>query len=103
MNQASLNALSLAMLFAQAEDRAQHGGLAWVVLDDPVQSLDDAHQTGLAKAIERLAAACRILVAATPSPFVSRLEEYVPLPRRFVMLADWKPSTGARIREVREP
>ena len=47
MNQADINALSLAILFAQAEAAALGGEFAGVLLDDPVQSLDEAYQRGL--------------------------------------------------------
>lgn len=97
MNQAAINALSLAALFAQAEDAAARGGLAWVVLDDPVQSLDEAHQQGLAEAIRRLSDRCHVLIAAVPSPLVERLRTHVPVERRFLFLGPWQEEVGSTI------
>jgi hypothetical protein len=97
MNQASINALSLAALFAQAEDAAARGGLAWVVLDDPVQSLDQVHQQGLADAVGRLAAHCHVLVGVVPSGLVERLRTHVPVERRFLYLAPWQEATGSQV------
>jgi hypothetical protein len=97
MNQADINALSLAALFAQAEDAAARGGLAWVVLDDPVQSLDAAHQQGLADAVGRLAARCHVLVGVVPSGLVERLRTHVPAERRFLHLAPWQEATGSQV------
>jgi DNA repair exonuclease SbcCD ATPase subunit len=97
MNQAALNALSLAALFAQAEAAAARGGLAWVVLDDPVQSLDQVHQHGLAEAMGRLAARCHVLIGVVPSGLVERLRTHVPVERRFLYLAPWREDAGSRV------
>ena len=97
MNQAAINALSLAALFAQAEDAAAREGLAWVVLDDPVQSLDEAHQQGLAEALRRLSERCHVLIAAVPSPLVERLRTHVPAERRFLFLGPWQEESGSTI------
>ncbi|HZO09226.1 MAG TPA: AAA family ATPase [Myxococcota bacterium] len=86
LNQASLNAISLALLFAQAEDRAKNGLPTMVVLDDPDQSLDDEHRNGLARAIDRVARACPVIVAATPGRLADRLMSHVMLPRRAIRL-----------------
>jgi hypothetical protein len=87
LNQASLNAISLAMLFAQAEERAKNGLFSMVVLDDPDQSLDEEHKAGLARAIERIAKSAPVVAAATPGRFAERLMTHVALPRRAIRLA----------------
>ncbi len=97
LNQAAINAVSLAMVCAQAEARARAGGLAWVVLDDPVQSLDVAHQAGLARALERLSDSCSVLLAVVPSALVDRLRDYVSAPRRIGYLGAWDPDGGASV------
>jgi hypothetical protein len=97
LNQASLNALSLAVLFAQAEEQARRGGFASVVLDDPTQSLDDERQVGLADALEELCRSCTVLIAVVPGAFSARLESHVSVKRRFVSLAPWDRTRGARI------
>lgn len=102
LNQASLNAISLAMLFAQAEERARSGLFSIVVLDDPDQSLDDEHKTGLARAIERVAESCPVIVAATPGRFTERVMSHVALPRRAIRLALRDPKTGVRIESQEE-
>lgn len=102
LNQASLNAISLALLFAQAEDRAKAGLPTMVVLDDPDQSLDDEHRAGLARAIERVARACPVIVAVTPGRLVERLMSHVSLPRRAIRLAPLDAERGVRIESQEE-
>lgn len=63
LNQAALNALSLAILFAQAEGRARDGRPAWLMLDDPIQSLDASARSGLAKALKELSTTLPVIVA----------------------------------------
>lgn len=99
LNQATLNAVSLALLFAQAEARARGGAFAWVVLDDPAQSLDAAHQEGLARAIARVARTCPVVVATTPGPLADALRDRVSIPRRILRLGRWERRGGARIAE----
>jgi hypothetical protein len=86
-NQARLNAVSLALLFAQAQEQARQGRLAWAIIDDPVQSLDEHHQRGLARAIELLSEHCHVLLSATWSdPLVERIRTHVACERQIVTL-----------------
>jgi len=104
LNQAALNSVSLALLLAQAEERARAGRAAFVVLDEPGQSLDDEHQAGLARAIEHLAAICPVIVATPPGALAERLVEGREPSRRVLKLAPrdpGEPRRGARI-ESRE-
>ncbi len=75
-NQASLSALSFALLFSRAEARSDEGRLAAVLLDDPCQSLDDARARGLARAVVELSKACPLIVAAPPGGFVEELRQH---------------------------
>ena len=102
LNQAALNAISLALLFAQAEERAKAGVPTWVVLDDPGQSLDTERQDGLARAIERLARSCPVVVATTPGRLAERLLSATSSPRRAIRLAARDPSGAARIEPQEE-
>jgi len=95
LNQASLNALSLALLFAQAEARAASGAPAWIVVDDPAQSLDPEHQAGLARAIERVAALCPVIVATPDGPLATALVALRGA--ALVRLAPWNASRGAEV------
>jgi exonuclease SbcC len=99
LNQAALNALSLAVLFAQAEESSRRGGFACVLLDDPIQSLDEERQVGLAEALEELSRACPVLIAVVPGAFAERLRTHVSVKRRFVTLAPWDKARGASIAE----
>jgi len=78
LNQAAMNALAFALLFAQVEDRAARGLPAWVQLDDPAQSLDATHESGLAAAILELSARVPVLVATYEGPLSRRLIEAAP-------------------------
>ncbi len=102
LNQASLNAISLAMLFAQAEERARNGLFSIVVLDDPDQSLDDEHKAGLARALERVAKSSPVIVAATPGKLVERILSHVSTPRRAIRLAPRDAKGGVQIESQEE-
>ena len=97
LNQAAINALSLAVLFAQSE--AQAGTNSWklVALDDPVQSLDSEKQTGLCQAIEELTNNCSVLVATVPGHLSDRIQNYVSKQRHIVTLGPWSQADGATI------
>ena len=97
LNQASLNAISLSLLFAQAEERAREGLPEMLVLDDPGQSLDDDYAAGLARAIERVARHCAVVVGTTPGRLAERLMSHVSHPRRILRLAP--PPVGGRLGE----
>ena len=97
LNQAAINALSLAVLFAQSEAQASADSWELVVLDDPAQSLDTEKQAGLARAIEELADCCSVLVAAVPGQFSDRIQDFVSKPRHMVTLGPWSQTDGASI------
>jgi len=99
LNQAALNALSLAVLFAQAEERSRNRGFACVLLDDPIQSLDEERQIGLADALEALCRTCPVLIGVVPGVFSERLRTHVSVKRRFVTLAPWDETRGASVAE----
>jgi hypothetical protein len=102
-NQAGLNAISLALLFAQAEERVRTGHAAWIVLDDPAQSLDREHERGLARAIEELAARAPVIVGTTPGTLEAELAGAGPagvgraIPRRVIRLAPRGTGRGVAI------
>jgi hypothetical protein len=97
LNQAAINALSLAILFAQSEAQANADSWELVALDDPVQSLDSEKQTGLARAIEELSDRCSILVATVPGQLSDRLQSHVSKQRHIVTLGPWSRTEGASI------
>jgi hypothetical protein len=73
-----------------------------VVLDDPDQSLDDEHRAGLARAVERVARACPVIVAATPGKLAERLMSHVAVPRRALRLGPRDPERGVQIESQEE-
>jgi ABC-type hemin transport system ATPase subunit len=97
LNQAGMNALSLSLLFAQAEAWADDDGLHYIVLDDPIQSLDAEHQGGLARAIEALPSHWGVMLGVVASPLVERLKEYVSVPRQIITLGPYSRETGSQI------
>ncbi|MCA8971114.1 MAG: AAA family ATPase [Planctomycetes bacterium] len=93
-NQATLSAISFALLFARAESRAASGVPAFVVLDDPAQSLDAKHAEGLAMAIRELSERCPILVASASGPLVDALTGHA----RVYQLAPFDKNLGVAVR-----
>jgi len=99
LNQASLNALSLAVLCAQAEARLARGLPAFLVLDDPAQSLDDEHALGLARALQAVAQrGVPIVAAAPPGRFAEALCDTSLAVRRWELLP-FDDVRGVRVRE----
>lgn len=94
MNQAAFNALSLATLFASAESRARRGLPQFLVLDDPGQSLDDEHESGLARAIARFAGIAPVIVATYPGTLADALANADVERARTLLLA--RSDDGAR-------
>lgn len=76
LNQASINALSLACLLASARSRAQRGLPQFLLLDEPAQNLDDAHSQGLADVLAEIAKVVPVVVTTLPGPFFSALERH---------------------------
>jgi hypothetical protein len=74
LNQGALNSLSLATFFAGAQFRVKQGLPEFLILDDPVQSLDQAHQEGLARAAKEFSKLAPVIVACLPSHFTRELE-----------------------------
>lgn len=101
LNQAALNALSFAMLFAQAEERARRGAPSWLVLDDPGQSLDAESLSGLAAAIAELAPRIPVLLATFPGPLADGLERVARASGHRYRLTAATPGAVPEIEEVR--
>lgn len=97
LNQAHLNALSIALLFAQAEARARARGLAFAVLDDPAQHLDEARQQGLVRAIEALLEHAHVVVGTTEGVLAQRLASHVATRKRVLRLEPYDAARGARL------
>jgi DNA repair exonuclease SbcCD ATPase subunit len=97
LNQAALNALSLAVLFAQAENRAHDCRPAWLMLDDPEQSLDPSARIGLAAALRDLSVRIPVLVATLGGQFADELRASTEA-RCYGLYRD---NRGNRIEELR--
>jgi DNA repair exonuclease SbcCD ATPase subunit len=98
LNQAALNALSLAILFSQAEARAAQGSLGVLILDDPQQSLDENHVGGLVKALEEIVEHdIPVLVGTVPGSLESRIQNFAACGKNFIKLLSWNPGTGAQV------
>ncbi|MCB9880695.1 MAG: AAA family ATPase [Planctomycetes bacterium] len=93
-NQATLSAIAFALLFARAESRAASGHPAFVVLDDPAQSLDAKHAEGLAIAIRELSERCPVLVASARGPLIDALTGHA----RVYRLAPFDVNLGVTVR-----
>ena len=100
LNQAALHALSFSVLFAQAEARGAERLPAWVVLDDPGQSLDEERLEGLAVAIEAVSSNVPVIVASFPGALESRLRRLESC--RVVELGAPRVQGGVVVRSVRE-
>jgi len=99
LNQAALNALSFAMLFAQAEDRARGGLPQWLVLDDPGQNLDESAVSGLAEAVVAVSEIVPVLLGTFPGMLSRELEGKASDSARSLHISGM--GATARIEEVR--
>jgi DNA repair exonuclease SbcCD ATPase subunit len=101
LNQAAMNALSLAILFARAEARADQGSPCVLILDDPQQSLDESHVGGLVKALEEIVnCGIPVLVGTMPGILPERITGYAACAKHSVQLQSWSQETGARLEEA---
>jgi len=100
LNQAALHALSFSLLFAQAEARGAAELPAWVMLDDPGQSLDEERLEGLAVAIEAVSSNVPVIVASFPGALESRLRRLENC--RVVELGAPRVQGGVVVRSVQE-
>jgi exonuclease SbcC len=101
LNQAAMNALSLAVLFARAEARAAQGSPCVLILDDPQQSLDESHIEGLVKAFEEIVnCGIPVLVGTMPGILPERITGYAACAKHSVQLQSWSQETGARLEEA---
>jgi len=99
LNQAALNALSFALLFAQAEDRARGGLPRWLVLDDPGQNLDESGVSGLAEAVLEISRVVPVALATFPGRLSREIEARASETLRGVRISGQ--GATARIEEVR--
>ncbi|MCP5058393.1 MAG: AAA family ATPase [bacterium] len=100
MNQAAFNALSLAALFASAESRALQGLPQFLVLDDPGQNLDEAHEVGLARALAKCSTFAPVLVGTIPGTLADALSKADADGLKIFRLARTEDGTGTLIREA---
>jgi len=101
-NHASLNAVSLALLFSQANARAARGEPAFCLLDDPAQGLDAERARGLARAIARLVESSPVIVATTPGVLADELWSHGATPRRRFLLGPYEVGRGAGVESEEE-
>jgi DNA repair exonuclease SbcCD ATPase subunit len=99
LNQAAWNAISLAVLFAQAEAEAASGGLQLVILDDPTQSLDEQRQVGLANAIDVISKKCGVILACTPNALSKRIPKFVSSTLAQITLNPFSDSSGVKLKQ----
>jgi len=100
LNQAAMNALSLAVLFARAEARTAQGSPCVLILDAPQQSLDKSHIEGLVKAFEEIVnCGIPVLVGTMPGILTERISGYAACVKQEVQLQPWSRETGARLEE----
>jgi DNA repair exonuclease SbcCD ATPase subunit len=100
LNQAAFNALSLAALLASAQSRARLGLPQFLVLDDPGQSLDEAHEAGLARAIATFACFAPVLVATFPGTLADALSKADGKNAKTFLLSRTADGAGTTIREA---
>ena len=67
------------------------------MLDDPGQSLDEQHVEGLARAVERIAGHCPVIVGVVSGALADHLTGIASRTRRVVRLASWESATGVRV------
>ena len=70
-----------------------------MILDEPTQSLGGEFQAGVARAVERLASTCQIVIADHASPLVERLRDFVSVPRRIFRFVPYEETEGVRLEE----
>jgi DNA repair exonuclease SbcCD ATPase subunit len=100
-NVGDMTAVALALFLASAM-RANHQA-GFVLLDDPIQSLDEEHERRLAEILADLAQKRQVIVSCSRSSFVEALEDAGTVKRQVIRLAPWDESRTCRLQgEERE-
>jgi len=96
-NVGDMTAVALCLFLASAT-RASHDA-GFILLDDPIQSLDDEHETRLAEILAELAEQRQVIVSSSRSSFLDALQTAGTVKRRVFPLAPWDSDRSCRLEE----
>jgi exonuclease SbcC len=94
-NVGDMTAVALCLFLASAS-RASHDA-GFILLDDPTQNLDDAHETRLAEILANLAKHRQIIVSSSRASFIEALRKAGTVKRQLIPLAPWDKNRSCRL------
>jgi len=93
-NVGDITAVALCLFLASAM-RASHDA-GFILLDDPIQSLDEEHETRLAEILAELAEQRQVVVSCSRTSFLKALETAGTVSRQVIRLAAWDSDRSCR-------
>jgi len=93
-NQGDMNCAALSIFLALGGSSTRDGGPAFLILDDPSQSLDSEQKRKLAALIDRVAADKQVLLATMDEELLQFLREEVSKAKTVYRFGDWDPVYG---------
>lgn len=98
-NQGDMNCAALSIFLALGGSPEREGGPAFLILDDPSQSLDSEQKRKLASLIDRVAADRQVLLATMDEELLEALKGGVSKAKRVYRFGEWDPVKGPSISE----
>ncbi|MGQ9704992.1 MAG: hypothetical protein ACUVS1_10555 [Actinomycetota bacterium] len=98
-NQGDMNCAALSIFLSLGASAPREGGPAFLILDDPTQSLDSVQKRRLAALIDRVASERQIVLSTMDEELVGALREELTKAKKIYRLGEWGPVKGPSIRE----
>jgi exonuclease SbcC len=97
-NQGDMNCAAMSIFLALGGG-ARDGGPAFVMIDDPSQSLDSGQKGRLARLLDRVSADSQIVLATMDEELLSLLRSSMTRNKKVYRLGPWNPQTGPTVSE----
>ncbi len=98
-NQGDMNCAALSIFLSLGACSLREGGTAFLILDDPSQSLDSVQKRRLAALIDRVASDRQVVLSTMDEELLRALKEEVTKVKRVYRLGEWDPVKGPSIKE----
>lgn len=98
-NQGDMNCAALSIFLALGGSPEREAGPAFLILDDPSQSLDSGQKRKLASLIDRVAADRQVVLATMDEELLQALKEGVSKAKKVYRFGGWDPVAGPSITE----
>ncbi len=98
-NQGDMNCAAISIFLALGSRGGGEGGVAFLMLDDPSQSLDSRQKERLAELIDRVACDRQVVVSTMDEELFRALKSRVAREKKVYLFGEWDPVKGPSIGE----